>query len=406
MEKPRKPFISYMAQVNDFSTMLAYETSASSTAHGYIKDAIARLDQAVISQAGTAKPVAFIESGIGGHGVIFGNRSVWSVVTKFLDPALKRLYAEISLLERSEDFSLTPISLKDRLVSRDSARHIANMLLAHQKFMARLFEDTACNDNLNLINRHGDSFHAVASILDGVRNIVGRGPAHNDDLISWCQFCFRRAGVKGLYCTVHSANDGVGGHTEYDAGKRIRALGDGEFAQPWAVIRSKRRVMLDSFRLVSSPEDITAWELEGTGEPCMNVTRDLRDFMFQTKHGSWISIAKHWDAFLLQFCPAVAKVLEADASSFLSWHAFVEHALRRLDNRFEGTVEPFWIFYMLKEADDWLSAESKFRDARRTDKAAEIFRLHAEGLKQVQIAEKLSLSKGYVSRILKSGPGT
>ena len=266
----------------------------------------------------------------------------------------------------------------------------------------KIVEETVGNGEAHLIARHGDSFYAVASVLNHVRTIVQRGPAHNDDLIFWCQFCFRRVGAKGLYCSVHSPNEGAAGRTEYEAGKRIRALAEIGLEQSWAIFRSRRRVLLDSFTLVSSAEDITAWELEGTGEPYVRVEPALRDLHNKTKHGEWVSIAKYWDVVLVKCCPAVATVLGADASSFPSWTSFVEYTLRHLDNRAEESLEPYWIFYMLVEAQDWLSAEAKFRDTRRTDTPAEIARLHAEGFRQVDIVNMLGVTKGYVSRILKN----
>ena len=138
LEKRAKLSTSYLDQANDLAIMLKDEISLTSTAHGYIKDAIAELAHLLSSRAETTNRVSFIDAGHaghGGHGVIFGQRSVWTVVAEMLDPAIQRLYAELSLPEQADHRSITYSPLKKRLVSTESAGQIANMLFAHHELM-------------------------------------------------------------------------------------------------------------------------------------------------------------------------------------------------------------------------------------------------------------------------------
>lgn len=334
--------------------------------------------------------------------------SIWkakSLITCFcetFDPILIGLFPEDSFTYTNLVFNEISLPLANHLVKKESCKEFADKIKmtvnAIENFMpignqADWPKPSAEYSEWNNLIKDGENLELLVSLLDAIYEELNL-----NDEIKWCTICFRVANKMGNYCDLHATQN----DTNYRKGLRVKdSIPVAQYTK-FLSQRSKRKMLKDDFLLASSPFDISN-QIISHKSKAIYVDSLTKELVSNTDSLAWQTVAKDWD-YVLQAVPLVNMRLNNKASYYGNWDEFIAAILVAIDNPYEKTKHPYWIFLMLAEAEIWFSIEDSFANFNPTSKKDEIEKLLSQGLRNFEIVNQLNVSNSYVSELKKRKP--
>ena len=281
------------------------------------------------------------------------------------------------------------LPLADRLSTPDDCLTFANK-----------FEDAAIGfesiiylypEELHELIRNGESLKVIGEILRLIHLAIQ--PVE----MTWCKVCFRRAISNLDYCKIHYSSSESLQDTANKKGNRVFQLMDGQLKIEWERHRLQRRFGGENVILL--PDNSSPRATYPT-DACLMVPEHLLTSFNETICRPWSEVSSAWDA-AIDLCPEIRKRFDASAESFPSWNDFVASLFESLQEPIETTRHPLWVLYILRDAEAWFVAESKYSDRRKKGTPQRIVDLIKEGRSIPEIALELGITKKYISQILR-----
>ena len=333
---------------------------------------------------------------INSSGKVWGSKSLIKCFCETFDPIFLSIFPVESLTNENLRLNKTPLPLAEFLVEKESCREYADLIKDTVNDLEDLLTslDTQIeNQNANIdeskIIEDAENLELLASLLYAICNEL-----ENDDKLTWCSICFRRAPYNGKYCNLHSATN----DTNYRKGLRIQAAIPKEIYSSFVKNRSKRKSLGDNFHLLSKSSDVPNTVTHHTNG--IYVESIIKELVFNTKNKNWCDVFQDWDQFL-KLMPNVAEIFNENANNFSNWDDFSRALSIELDNTYEHTKHPYWFFLMLVEAETWLSYEKILNDCRLTNNEDKIVDFISQGFNNAEIAVKVKVSRQYVGQVKK-----
>lgn len=238
------------------------------------------------------------------------------------------------------------------------------------------------------IQKDAENLQLLARMISSIYLQLGYG--HH---LKWCSICFRMANNASKYCHLHSS---ISDDTAYRIALKIKVKIPSETHEKFQRQRSRRQALKNIFTLISKVEDIPS--TIASDMLCVWVSEAIKNLVIDTQKISWTKVAINWD-LVLNSVPHVQKRYQKNAQDFTSWYAFSNYTKTVLQNNFDNTTHPYWIFMMLAEAEIWLEFEDGLVQEKLVPKNQEIQAMISHGFRNRDIVNQLQVANSYVSEL-------
>jgi len=232
-----------------------------------------------------------------------------------------------------------------------------------------------------------ETAHFIWNVLSIITNTTkGKG-------LDWCEYCFRRAEPNFVTCRLHlSGND-----TEYKKAIRIYdqySVSEKSISDRYHALRY----------LFKEGVKLAGKKFNGEGnENYLSVDIDDAEFIKQVLESSW----EHARDILLlkikeEFPRTAYKISTIQIEEVSTWSQFVQCLYKALDEPIEKNEHPFFVLKLLEISEIYFIYDAEYGDTRKNNTEKNVLKLFSEGLKQVQIANLLNISKQRVGQVVKN----
>ena len=337
-----------------------------------------------------------IHSSINKRGKTWGAKSLVLCFCEKFDPILEKLFPANSISHQYLNNQQVYLPLINQMQHKENSGTIASGIDRAIFLLESLIPiDNASKTNApplqwNKIQSDIENLELVARLISAIYSELGY--VHD---LNWCSICFRMANKISRYCHIHSSSLD---DTAYRKALKLKQTIPSQLLGLFARQRSQRRVLRDTFTIISKNDEVFA-ELS-PDMFCIYVDEVVKNLVLDTKNSMWQDTAQDWD-FVLHDLPHVSKRLIKKAVNFVSWPEFSRYTQICLDNHYDDTTHPYWIFMMFVEANVWFKFEDELTLQKAEPKKNEILTLLSKELRNRDIVNQLQVTNSYVSELRK-----